>query len=179
MKKTLAIFICVCMVFAVFANEANDYKKNEIQFKLGMFPYIESVVSAFGQINNEGKPIMMPVITAEYLHYLNSRNGIGTSFTLGTPYVCFGKDNVNVSYAGLRFTYRGIYMNQPNIKLYGEVGLGAEILFTFTESMFEPFISATVSPLGLWFGSDKIFGTVEVTIGSEGTFATLGIGTRF
>ena len=68
------------------------------------------------------------------------------------------------------------------IKLYGEVGLGAEVFYMMWEEpdyKFQPWISASVSPIGIWWGSDDLFGTAELTIGSEGTVATIGIGKRF
>ena len=176
MKKTLAIFLLALMTFSVFANEE---PKNEFQVKMGLFPYIESIICAFGQINNEGEETMLPVITAEYLRYVNSRNGIGFSFTYGTPYATFGEGNSNISYAALGFTYRGIYMNKENVKLYGELGVGGELLFSIKNPMCQPLWSFHVSPLGIWFGSEKCFGTAEITFGSEGLATTLGIGTRF
>ena len=176
MKKTLAILLLSLMAFSVFAHEE---PQNEFQVKIGLFPYVESVICAFGQINNDGEPIMLPVITAEYLRYVNSRNGIGFSFTYGTPYATFGGENANMSYASLGFTYRGIYMNKENVKLYGELGVGGELLFSIKNPMCQPLWSFHVSPLGIWFGSDKFFGTAELTFGSEGLATTLGIGTRF
>ena len=70
-------------------------------------------------------------------------------------------------------------MNKEKIKLYGEIGVGGELLFTITNPILTGNLAFHASPIGIWFGSEKIFGTMELTIGTEGTFATLGIGTRF
>ena len=163
MKKNLFISLLLIMCFSVFANEPQDqnFKKNEIQLKTGIFPYVESVISA------------------EYLRYINPKNGIGATFTIGTPYGNFSSGSLNITFAALQFTYRGIYMNKEKIKLYGEIGVGGELLFTITNPMFNGNFAFHASPIGIWFGSEKIFGTMELTIGTEGTFATLGIGTRF
>ena len=181
MKKKLLISLLLIMCFSVFANRPQDqnFKKNEIQLKTGIFPYVESVISGFAQINNEGEPIMLPVISAEYLRYINPKNGLGATFTIGTPYGNFSSGSLNITFAALQFTYRGIYMNKEKIKLYGEIGVGGELLFTITNPILNGNFAFHASPIGIWFGSEKIFGTMELTIGTEGTFATLGIGTRF
>ena len=180
MKKKLAIILCFFMTFGIFANESVESKKNEIQVKMGMFPYFESVFSALVHMNDVGSIIPMPVFTVEYLNYLNPQNGIGASLTIGSPLVSFEASDYNTIYVGASFKYRRIYMETEKIKLYGEVGLGAEILcVTKAEEKFQPFFSASVSPIGIWWGSDDLFGTAELTIGSEGTVATIGIGKRF
>lgn len=180
MKKKLAIILCFFMAVGIFANESVESKKNEIQVKMGMFPYFESVISSLVHMNDVGSIIPMPVFTVEYLNYLNSKNGIGASLTIGSPLVSFEASDYNTIYVGASFKYRGIYMETEKIKLYGEVGLGAEILCVpKAEEKFQPFFSASVSPIGIWWGSDDLFGTVELTIGSEGTYATIGIGKRF
>jgi hypothetical protein len=180
MKKKLAIILCFFMAVGIFANESVESKKNEIQVKMGMFPYFESVFSALVHMNDSGAIIPMPVFTAEYLNYLNSKNGIGASLTIGSPLVSFEASDYNTIYVGASFKYRRIYIETEKIKLYGEVGLGAEILcVTKAEEKFQPFFSASVSPIGIWWGTDDLFGTAELTIGSEGTLATIGIGKRF
>lgn len=184
MKKTLAILFFVIMFLSAFANEGNSLqsenpKNNEIQVKLGMFPYIESVIAVFGQINNEGEPFLLPVISVEYLRYVNQRNGIGGTFTLGTPYASFRSGNSNLTYAAFQITHRRIYMNKEHVKLYGDIGLGGELIFSITNKDMSPLFAFHVSPIGIWFGSDKLFGTAEITWGSEGSFASIGIGTRF
>lgn len=180
MKKKLAIILCFFMAVGIFANESVESKKNEIQVKMGMFPYFESVFSALVHMNDVGSIILMPVFTAEYLNYLNSKNGIGASLTIGSPLVSFEASDYNTIYVGASFKYRRIYMETEKIKLYGEVGLGAEILCVIkAEEKFQPFFAASVSPIGIWWGSDDLFGTAELTIGSEGTVATIGIGKRF
>ena len=180
MKKKLAIILFFFMAVGIFANESVESKKNEIQVKMGMFPYFESVISALVHMNDVGSIILMPVFTAEYLNYLNSKNGIGTSLTIGSPLVSFEASDYNTIYVGACFKYRRIYMETEKIKLYGEVGLGAEILCVIkAEEKFQPFFAASISPIGIWWGADDLFGTAELTIGSEGTVATIGIGKRF
>lgn len=182
MKKKLAIILCFFMAVGIFANESVESKKNEIQVKMGMFPYFESVFSALVHMNDSGAIIPMPVFTVEYLNYLNSKNGIGASLTIGSPLVSFEASDYNTIYVGASFKYRRIYMETEKIKLYGEVGLGAEVFYMMWEEpdyKFQPWISASVSPIGIWWGSDDLFGTAELTIGSEGTVATIGIGKRF
>ena len=164
MKKKLAIILCFFMAIGSFANESveniesKNSRQKEIQLKFGMMPFPELVLCA-------GTPSLLffPVVTGEYLYYLNPNIGIGCSLSIWSA--------ISIS---ARFSYRRIYMNKENIKLYGEFGIGAGLL------LFEiPSFSASVSPIGIWWGSDDLFGTAELTIGSEGTVATIGIGKRF
>lgn len=168
MKKKLAIILCFFMAIGSFANEAveniesKNSRQKEIQLKFGMMPLTELVLYAFTDHNPSYMPLF-PVVTGEYLYYLNPNIGIGCSLSIWSAI-----------FISARFSYRRIYMNKEKIKLYGEFGIGAELLlFTF------PWFSASVSPIGIWWGSDDLFGTAELTIGSEGTLATIGIGKRF
>ena len=81
----------------------------------------------------------------------------------------------------MQFKIRGIYFDKEKIKLYGELGFGGELLFSKIEEekFFLPFISESIVPFGIWFGSDKLFGTAELAWGSEGSVVTLGCGFRF
>ena len=161
MKKKFAIILCLFMAIRSFANESVESKKNEIQLKFGMMPLNELVLYAFA--HPDPSMPLFPVVTGEYLYYLNPNNGIGCSLSIWSL--------ISIS---ARFSYRRIYMNKENIKLYGEVGIGAELLL-----LAVPWFSASVSPIGIWWGSDDLFGTAELTIGSEGNVATIGIGKRF
>ena len=161
MKKKFAIILCFFMAIGSFANESVESKKNEIQLKFGMMPLNELVLYAFA--HPDPSMPLFPVVTGEYLYYLNPNIGIGCSLSIWSA--------ISIS---ARFSYRRIYMNKENIKLYGEFGIGAELLL-----LAVPWFSASVSPIGIWWGSDDLFGTAELTIGSEGTVATIGIGKRF
>jgi hypothetical protein len=161
MKKKFAIILCLFMAIRSFANESVESKKNEIQLKFGMMPLNELVLYAFA--HPDPSMPLFPVVTGEYLYYLNPNNGIGCSLSIWSA--------ISIS---ARFSYRRIYMNKENIKLYGEVGIGAELLL-----LDLPWFSVSVSPIGIWWGSDDLFGTAELTIGSEGNVATIGIGKRF
>ena len=175
MKKKLAIILCFFMAIGSFANESveniesKNSRQKEIQLKFGMMPLPELFLCATA--HPHPSMLLSPVVTGEYLYYLNPNNGIGCSLSIWSA--------ISIS---ARFSYRRIYMNKENIKLYGEfgVGLGAEILCVIkAEEKFQPWFSASVSPIGIWWGSDDLFGTAELTIGSEGTVATIGIGKRF
>ena len=167
MKKKLAIILCFFMAIGSFANESveniesKNSRQKEIQLKFGMMPLTELVLCAGA--HPHPSMVFSPVVTGEYLYYLNPNNGIGCSLSIWSA--------ISIS---ARFSYRRIYMNKENIKLYGEFGIGAELLLFAI-----PFFSASVSPIGIWWGSDDLFGTAELTIGSEGTVATIGIGKRF
>lgn len=167
MKKKLAIILCFFMAIGSFANESveniesKNSRQKEIQLKFGMMPLPELFLCAAA--HPDPSMLFSPVVTGEYLYYLNPNNGIGCSLSIWSA--------ISIS---ARFSYRRIYMNKENIKLYGEFGIGAEILLFAL-----PWFSASVSPIGIWWGSDDLFGTAELTIGSEGTVATIGIGKRF
>lgn len=167
MKKKLAIILCFFMAIGSFANESveniesKNSRQKEIQLKFGMMPLPELFLCAAA--HPDPSMLFSPVVTGEYLYYLNPNNGIGCSLSIWSA--------ISIS---ARFSYRRIYMNKENIKLYGEFGIGVELLL-----LALPWFSASVSPIGIWWGSDDLFGTAELTIGSEGNVATIGIGKRF
>ena len=187
--KKIFIFVCI-LCFFTFSLVAQDNlsqkveteeKLNEIQFKIGMFPYIETLVCGLSTIGSTGNDIILPSLTVQYLHYVTPRIGLGAAFTTGIPVAIIGEDNLALIYTALQLKFRGIYMNKEKIKLYGEVGMGGELLLASDKEkdFMSPFFSGSIVPLGIWFGSDKFFGTTEITFGSEGSFLTLGCGFRF
>ena len=189
MKKIL-IFLCIFFVccFSVFAQaqieeqtETLPINKNELQFKIGMFPYTESLIGALIGIGGSGEFIYLPSLSVQYLYYVDHQVGIGASFSVGAHVISTGEYFSNIIYTSLQFKIRGIYFDKEKIKLYGELGLGGELLFSKIEEekFFSPFISGSIVPFGIWFGSEKIFGTTELSFGSEGTILTVGCGFRF
>ena len=184
-EDTLKKFIIVlCMIFiccfTVLAQEQTE-SKNELQLKMGMLPYAESIIGALASIGNSGDSFALPVFSAQYLHYVKPRIAIGTTFSTGVPIIVTGEYKSSVMYTSLQFKFRGIYSDKEKIKLYGEFGLGGELLFSLIKEndFFSPFISGSLVPFGIWFGSDKLFGTAEVALGSEGTLLTVGCGYRY
>lgn len=180
MKKIAFCVLLILISLFVFAENSNDFMKNEIQLKVGYFPYIETVVTALSTIGSEADRLLyLPSFSIEYLRYASSRIGFGGTITYGIPVYVAGIQNEAASYVSLQGTCRCIYLDKSKIKLFGEFGLGGEVLFNRKNNFIAPFVSYHLSPIGIWFGSDKIFGTTELTFGSEGSFATLGIGFRF
>ena len=185
MKKFFAVFVCIFIVCGVFAEEpvkieSYEYKQDEILFKVGMVPYLETIYSCLVHMHDSEPLIPFPVLTSEYLHYVNPKNAIGSSLTLGCPVVGFSKSDWNTIYSSLRFTYRRIYKSKEKIKLYGEVGMGAELFYVIGDrESFTPFVSAAISPFGILFDYENHFFTTELTFGSEGSFVTVGFGKRF
>ena len=121
MKKKLAIILCFFMAIGSFANESveniesKNSRQKEIQLKFGMMPFPELFLCAVA--HPHPSMVFSPVVTGEYLYYLNPNNGIGCSLSIWSA--------ISIS---ARFSYRRIYMNKENIKLYGEFGIGAELL---------------------------------------------------
>ena len=188
--KKIIIFLCIFFVccFSVFAQaqieeqtETLPIDKNELQFKIGMFPYTESLIGALIGIGGSGEFIYLPSLSVQYLYYVDPQVGIGASFSVGAPVISTGEYFSNIIYTSLQFKIRGIYFDKEKIKLYGELGLGGELLFSKIEEekFLAPFISGSIVPFGIWFGSEKIFGTTELSFGSEGTILTVGCGFRF
>lgn len=195
MKKFVLVILMFCILFSAVAadfSESNS-KKNEIQFKVGMFPAVEFFAgvftSAFSSIGNEsedGSMKIIPSFTFEYLRNVTPKNAIGASVSWGMPafanIVRNGEETFNsLMYVSLQFKYRRIYMDRPSVKLFGAVGLGGEVFIpTGTEdSRASPFVAFQLTPFGVWFGGEKFFGTAEVTVGSEGSMLTVGGGYRF
>ena len=193
MEDTLKkIIIALCMIFiccfTVLAqdqleqkNEILSANKNELQLKLGMFPFTESIIGALASMGNSGDSIYLPALSVQYLHYVNPRIGIGSTFSTGVPVIITGEYKSSIMYTSLQFKFRGIYADKEKIKFYGEVGLGGELFFSLIREneFFAPFISGSFVPFGVWFGSDELFGTAEVAWGSEGTLFTVGCGFRY
>ena len=188
--KKIIIFLCIFFVccFSVFAQaqieeqtETLPIDKNELQFKIGMFPYTESLIGALIGIGGSGEFIYLPSLSVQYLYYVDPQVGIGASFSVGAPVISTGEYFSNIIYTSLQFKIRGIYFDKEKIKLYGELGLGGELLFSKIEEekFLAPFISGSIVPFGIWFGSDELFGTAELSFGSEGTILTVGCGFRF
>ena len=46
MKKSILVLVLSLFAFSTFAENFDESKKNEMQFKVGYFPYVESVVLA-------------------------------------------------------------------------------------------------------------------------------------
>ena len=88
-----------------------------------------------------------------------------------------------ILYGAIMAKYRRIYKNSENAKLYGDIGLGFELYYLLVGKDFElipiPMLAANIVPLGMWFGFNKFFGTIEFSVGTEGSFVTLGCGFRF
>jgi hypothetical protein len=184
LKKFIIIlcitFICTLSVLAQ-NNENLSANKNELQIKLGMIPYTESIIVALANMETSGDFIYTPSVSVQYLHYIKPRIGIGTTFSTGLPIIAIDENKTDIMYTALQFKFRGIYFDKENIKLYGEVGFGGELLFSITKEreVLAPFYAGSIVPLGIWFGSDNLFGTAELTFGSEGSILTIGCGFKF
>lgn len=137
MKKVIIIlFILFICSFSVLAQEQRETQsetfssnKNELQLKVGMLPYAESIIGALASIGNSGDSFALPVLSAQYLHYVKPRIAIGTTFSTGVPIVVTGEYKSSIMYTSLQFKFRGIYFEKEKIKLYGELGLGENYYF--------------------------------------------------
>lgn len=187
MKKIIALCVLLLSLPVLFAQESEQTEnvvsesKNEIQFDIGMFPFIESIIGEInGLFKSSSADIPLPTINIQYLRYLDSHNALGGTFSFGVPKIRVTEDeNFCSLYGAIMAKYRGIYMDKKNIKLYGDIGLGFELFYFANNEKFSPSFAANIVPLGIWFGSNKFFGTAELSLGTEGSIATLGCGFRF
>ena len=199
MKKAIGIILVFLLLanFVFTQTEENIQKKNEIQIKVGALPALElflgTFVSAFTAIgdaidnkDNEQENFTLPTISVEYFRRLDTRNAIGASVSWGTPTYNIStseneKKSNGISYVSAMFKYRYSYLVKDSFYLFGGLGLGAEAIYSFgaeTDSVI-PCVALQGTPIGIGFGSDRFFGTAELTIGSEGSILTLGGGIRF
>lgn len=184
MKKSLVLVLALFFSFTVIAQEnSNSVEKpesnlHEISFKIGMVPYVETVVGALACIGTDGNIYHLPSVSAQYLYYVDSSVGLGGALTFGSPVCCIGPESLAFFYTALQVKLRVLYLNKEKIKLYGDLGAGGELLFANNNDFMAPFFSASISPLGIWFGSDKFFGTTEICFGSEGIILNAGCGFR-
>ena len=80
--KKIIIFLCIFFVccFSVLAQNQQEEKtetlpqtKNELHFKMGMFPYTESIVGSLASIGNTGDSFALPVFSVQYLYYVEGQ----------------------------------------------------------------------------------------------------------
>lgn len=188
--KFFLIFIIFtsCIVFAedlsLNENLATD-KKNEIQFSVGMFPFVETIIADFNMLTYDNdihdhvlsSHIKCPTININYLRYIKPSYGLGCTFSIGAPAI--STENGNLIYWAIMFKNRLIYLNNKSIKLFGDIGLGFELFHVRKLKDFVPLIAVNIVPLGILFGSNSFFGTLELSIGTEGSVLTAGCGFRF
>lgn len=202
MKRFFLLMTLFCLCFAqISANEhsSNEYKKNEISFKLGMFPAAESIVGTFSSVffsigdslsNNEkngtSELLPLPTVSVEYLRKVADKHAIGVSASFGAPTLYSyetnsTKKNASIMYTSVMFKWRGYYMQRNLLSLYGGLGIGAEVFFANGDNggLLTPFVSFQVTPIGVKIGNDTFFGTMECTVGSEGSLLTIGGGINF
>lgn len=184
-NRSFIVFIILSfMCFSLYAGEnlSNEptnvpvTKVNELNIQIGYFPYYETVLHGLLTFGTDGFFIPLPAITVDYLRNLNSKNAIGVSSTFVYPFIYVGGEHASFGNISTRFLYRRIYSSWEKIKLYGSAALGLELIFASISSYVIPFFSYSVSPIGMWFGSEDLFGTAELTMGTKGTALTLGIG---
>lgn len=156
--------------------------QNEIELKVGYFPFPEAFVGAFTgiAIGANAKTYSIPSFTFQYLRFLNEKNALGVSFTFGTPYIFVGDETKSdFSYAAIQAKYRGFYLRNKTVALFGEVSLGANVLMQYPPMNATPFFAYQVVPFGIEFGGEKLYASTSIGVGSEGSALTLGIGYRF
>jgi len=69
--------------------------------------------------------------------------------------------------------FKYFYLTRKNIRLYGDLGLGAGVFFGFASRLRPAF---QINPFGLEVGSEKLYGTFEIGAGSLFTGGSVGIG---
>jgi hypothetical protein len=164
--------------------EENIYvlPKNEIELKIGYFPFPESIVGAFTGISVGGNPktFSIPSFTFQYLRFLNEKNALGASFTFGTPFIFVGDETKSsFSYAALQAKYKGFYLRNKTLALFGEISIGADILMQYPPMYATPFFAYQIIPFGIEFGGENLYASTSIGVGSEGSVLILGIGYRF
>mgnify|MGYP006393812843 CR=1 FL=1 len=87
MKKKLAIILCFFMAIGSFANESveniesKNSRQKEIQLKFGMMPFPELFLCAVA--HPHPSMVFSPVVTGEYLYYLNPNIRTGGLLRVG------------------------------------------------------------------------------------------------
>lgn len=185
MKKFILVIMLILCISSLFATESEQIsKKNELSFKVGYLSPVEYIVLGLSTISHavdeDTKDFSLPSLSVEYLYYVNNNIGLGGTFTYGIPALCVGETSTSMGqFVALQGTFRVNYANLNKVKLYGELGLGAELLINPRIDLCRPFFAAHFSPIGILFGTEKFFGTIECTLGTEGCCATAGCGFRF
>lgn len=69
--------------------------------------------------------------------------------------------------------YKYFYLTRKNVRLYGDIGLGASLQFGFAGRLHPAF---QINPFGVEVGGDKLFGTFSVGFGTLFAGGSVGIG---
>ena len=193
MKKVLFSAVIFCMSSLLFAQNSEE-KAKEILFRVGEFPLLESFYATFvkgdpGLISkdelSETKVLYLPTLSLDYMYYKFSEKNFGLGFSVGFGIPEWRKktsENVieyDVTYQlTILAKTRYIMLKKEKIRLFGELGFGFSGLIARNRFNPMPF-AGKFTPIGIMFGSKDIFGSAELSLGSEGSTLVVGCGWRF
>lgn len=193
MKKVLFSVVIFFMSSLLFAQNSEE-KAKEILFRAGDFPLLESFYVPFikedlGVISKDKLPktkvLYLPTLSLDYMYYNFSEKNLGLGFSVGFGIPEWRKktsENVieyDVTYQlTILAKTRYIMLKKEKIRLFGELGLGFS--WFIARNRFNPMLYAgKFTPIGIMFGSKDIFGSAELSLGSEGSTLVVGCGWRF
>ena len=195
MKKLIAATLLFALALPVFAQEEPQEPKWTVRASGAYIPSMPTIVSLFGAIvvgvavsaneeNNETLDIQLPpVFSVDALYSFNRTWSAGVSATYaGCNWNIVDKDthelhsSTHNAFISLCAVGRCNYLNRPAVKLYGSLEAGGMLVAGSTASLAGCF---QVNPIGVEFGSDQIFGLVELGAGMNYLGGRAGIGLRF
>ena len=186
MKKLIALFLALTVVFAGYAK--NDKDRNEFTITYGQitvpqFAYVFGGV--FGAVFSLGhftfdNAHMVGAAGFEYVHYVNNWLGFGgmvlCDYMTADAYSVDSDGNktpngkFNLGFASAMPVVKFAWFNRPRVGLYSKLGVGAGFTFDNGSEDLRDNItwSGQITPIGIDFGGESFRGFVEVGVGMQG-----------
>lgn len=158
--------------------------ENELSFKAGVLPTIgfwTAMVPTliYGIPRSLSYNPFFPALTVQYIRDTDSIFDHGGAATYNIP-VMYWDGAVELHVLSLLYNLRITYRERGSLRTYAKLGVGLDlVLVTSAWPYVGPILAVSLVPFGVQFGGRKVFGTAELSFGSEGTLLTLGAGLRF
>ncbi|MBO4327957.1 MAG: hypothetical protein J5831_00940 [Bacteroidales bacterium] len=186
MKKLVALFLCLTVVFSGYAK--NDKDKNEFSINYGQATIpqmgyvmggILGVAFTLGHFTFDNSKLL-GAAGVEYVHYVNNWFGFGVAglvdYMTADAYSVDGDGNktpngkYNFGYASVMPVLKFAWFNREHVGLYSKLGFGAGLAFRNGDSnpLENLSFSAQVTPIGVDFGGESFRGFVEAGVGMQG-----------
>jgi hypothetical protein len=186
MKKTIALFLALTVVFSGYAK--NDKDKNEFTVTYGQvtvpqFAYVfGGVLGAAFTLGHFTFDNMHPfgAVGLEYVHYVNDWLGFGglvlCDYMTADAYSVDGDGNktpngrYDLGFASAMPEVKFAWFNRPRVGLYSKIAVGAGLTFSNDSEDLRDNItwSGQITPIGVDFGGESFRGFVEAGVGMQG-----------
>jgi len=186
MKRLIALFLCMTVVFAGYAK--NDKDRNEFSINYGQitvpqFAYVfgGALGAAFtlGHFTFDNAH-MLGAFGLEYVHYVNNWLGFGgtvlcdymtaDAYSVASDGTKTPNGKFNLGFASLMPEVKFAWFNRPHVGLYSKLAVGAGLTFANNSEDIRENITwaGQITPIGVDFGGESFRGFVEAGVGMQG-----------